>query len=364
MGKRWWPRAGGRARRVRPPRRPALRRHGRPPGEPASASSPPGTSRPPATWPTATPGPAAASAPPWWSRGRALLNASAGLSTAYSALVAGPDDRRTDPQGQDRPEHRAPSRGGRPARRVAPVTKWRQRVLEVADIPAAVRGRWPAPHGAAAPGRHRHPARDPRGRGRGRPLDPAPVERPPAPAAGPGRRGAPAGPPDRPSSRRGGPPRRAPTRRSRPSPSTSRPASSRRAEGKGAISGERPLPRRALWPGTPVRPISTGPTSSWRSARVWHGRLPAEPAGHPDRRGSRGDRPQLSKDPRPLSGMPGPRWRAPRPAPRRPARPGRPRAAERSRAGRRGEADDQEPQSSIQRSLRAATPPGAVRSST
>ena len=87
------------------------------------------------------------------------------------------------PTRQHRQGHRPAARGQRPARRITPITKWRKRVLEVADIPAAVREAVrPAPVGPAAPGRDRDAARDDGGRG------PTPSCCPPR---GPPARGAP-----------------------------------------------------------------------------------------------------------------------------------------------------------------------------
>ena len=162
--------------------------------------------------------------------GPGLLNASAGLSTAYSAsspvlVIAG-----QIPKGKIGQNIGLLHEVNDQLDAIAPVTKWRHRVLEVADIPAAVR----------------EAARQLR-TGRPRPVV---VDIPPetledegevdAPRSGAGRAPGGAGRPsieravallvaarapvDRRRRRRQ--PRRAPTTRSAPSPSTFRPASS------------------------------------------------------------------------------------------------------------------------------------------
>ena len=105
---------------------------------PASASSPPATSRRRHTWQTATPARAAASGPRWSCPVPGLQNASAGIGTAYSAsspilVVAG----------QVQKELIGVDRGvlheiNDQMDTIRPVTKWSQRILDAKDIPGAV----------------------------------------------------------------------------------------------------------------------------------------------------------------------------------------------------------------------------------
>ena len=100
--------------------------------------------------------------------GPGLLNASAGLSTAYSAsspvlLIAG-----QVPKGKIGQDVGLLHEVNDQLDAIAPVTKWRTRVLEIAEIPAAVReAARQLRTGRPRPVVARHPARDPRGRGGG-----------------------------------------------------------------------------------------------------------------------------------------------------------------------------------------------------
>ena len=101
--------------------------------------------------------------------GPGLLNAAAGLSTAYSAsspvlMIAGQVPRRNIGR-----TSACCTRSTTRWRRWSGVTKWRRRVLEVGDVAGAVRAavRQLKTRSAAARA-HRDPARRARGRGRGR----------------------------------------------------------------------------------------------------------------------------------------------------------------------------------------------------
>ena len=98
--------------------------------------------------------------------GPGLLNASAGLSTAYSAsspvlVVAG-----QIPKAKIGLNVGLLHEVNDQLDAIAPITKWRHRVLEVRRDPRRdPRSGPPAPDGPAAPGRRGHPAGDARGRG-------------------------------------------------------------------------------------------------------------------------------------------------------------------------------------------------------
>jgi acetolactate synthase-1/2/3 large subunit len=100
--------------------------------------------------------------------GPGLLNASAGLSTAYSAsspvfMISG-----QVPKNQIGKDIGVLHEVNDQLECIRPVTKWRRRVLEVAEVPAAVRARHAsAHHRPAASGRDRDAARNHGGRGRG-----------------------------------------------------------------------------------------------------------------------------------------------------------------------------------------------------
>ena len=106
--------------------------------------------------------------------GPGLLNAAAGLSTAYSAsspvlMICG-----QIPREQIGKDIGLLHEVNDQLDAIAPVTKWRRRILEVADIPAAVREAVvPAPTRPPAAGGDRDLARDHGGRGRGRAARPA-----------------------------------------------------------------------------------------------------------------------------------------------------------------------------------------------
>ena len=105
----------------------------------ASASSPRATSRRRASWPTATRARAATFGTAFVVPGPGLLNAASGLSTAYSAsspvlMIAG-----QIPKGSIGKNIGLLHEVNDQLDAIAPITKWRQRILEIADIPAAVR---------------------------------------------------------------------------------------------------------------------------------------------------------------------------------------------------------------------------------
>ena len=115
--------------------------------------------------------------------GPGLLNASAGLSTAYSAsspvlVIAG-----QIPKAKIGQNIGLLHEVNDQLDAIAPVTKWRQRILEVADIPAAVREAMRQLRtGRPRPVVIDIPPETLEDEGEVTLLDPAPVERPPAPS--------------------------------------------------------------------------------------------------------------------------------------------------------------------------------------
>ena len=246
--------------------------------------------------------------------GPGVLNAGAGLSTAYSCsspvfLVAGQVPRRY--LGKDVGVlHEINEQ----LDVVKPVTKWRKRVLEVARDPGRRPGGVPPaqdrPSATGAPG---DPARHPGGRGRGRAVagghggaHRGARRRHRAGRARAARRHA----PDHLRRRR-----RARLRRPRGADRGGRvPPGRRRAVRRGQGLGERPERSRARRGALAQEPAARVPRRRRHDLRrrlaVRGGRLPAHPEDRPARRGRRGDRPQSSGGRRPGGRRP-PHPRAP-----------------------------------------------------
>jgi acetolactate synthase I/II/III large subunit len=296
--------------------------------------------------------------------GPGLLNASAGLSTAYSAsspvlVIAGQIPKAKIGQNVGLLHEVNDQLDA-----IAPVTKWRQRVLEVADIPAAVREAMRQLRtGRPRPAVIDIPPETLEDEGEVTLLDPAPADRPPAAGAEIERAASLLAAATHPVIVAGGGVNLAGAHGALLAVAEHLQAAVvMTAEGKGAISDASDLSLgAALWPGSPVRlhldradvVLAVGTrlaTVSFPPAqRVIQLDIDPEEIGrnHPGTHGlvgdARGTLEQLAARLR-KTGPPRPSLRAEREAVR----------------AATAEADDQEPQASIQRSLRAGTPPGAV----
>ena len=296
--------------------------------------------------------------------GPGLLNASAGLSTAYSAsspvlVIAG-----QIPKAKIGQNIGLLHEVNDQLDAIAPVTKWRQRILEVADIPAAVREAMRQLRtGRPRPVVIDIPPETLEDEGEVTLLDPAPVERPPAPSAEIERAAARLTAARPPVIVAGGGVNLAGAHEALHAVAEHLQAAVvMTAEGKGAISDASDLSLgAALWPGSPVRlhhdradvvlavgtrlatvpfqaaqeviQIDVDPEEIGRNHRGTHGLIGD----------ARATLEQLAARLR-AAGAPRPSLRAEREAAR----------------AATATADDQEPQASIQRSLRAGTPPGAI----
>jgi acetolactate synthase I/II/III large subunit len=296
--------------------------------------------------------------------GPGLLNASAGLSTAYSAsspvlVIAG-----QIPKGKIGQNVGLLHEVNDQLDAIAPVTKWRQRVLEVAEIPAAVREAMRQLRtGRPRPVVIDVPPETLEDQDEVTLLDPAPADRPAAPASEIERAAALLAAAKHPAIVAGGGVNLAGANEALLAVAEHLQAAVvMTAEGKGAISDASDLSLgAALWPGSPVRlhldradvvlavgtRLATVPFQA--SQQVIQIDVDPEEIGrnHPGTRGLVGDAratlEQLAARLR-KAGPPRPSLRAERDAVR----------------AATAAADDQEPQASIQRSLRAGTPPGAV----
>jgi acetolactate synthase I/II/III large subunit len=296
--------------------------------------------------------------------GPGLLNASAGLSTAYSAsspvlVIAGQIPKAKIGQNVGLLHEVNDQLDA-----IAPVTKWRQRVLEVADVPAAVREAMRQLRtGRPRPVVIDIPPETLEDEGEVALLDPAPAERPAAAAAEIERAAFLLGAAKHPVIVAGGGVNLAGAHDALLAVAEHLQAAVvMTAEGKGAISDASDLSLgAALWPGSPVRlhldraavVLAVGSrlaTVSFQPGQqVIQLDIDPEEIGrnHPGTHGLVGDaRATLAQLAARLrkAGPPRPSVRAEREAVR----------------AATAAADDQEPQASIQRSLRAGTPPGTV----
>jgi acetolactate synthase-1/2/3 large subunit len=296
--------------------------------------------------------------------GPGLLNASSGLSTAYSAsspvlVIAGQVPKAKIGQNVGLLHEVNDQLDA-----IAPVTKWRRRVLEVGDIPAAIReAARQLRTGRPRPVVVDIPPETLEDEGEVTLLDPAPADRLPAPAAELERAAALLAAAHDPVIVAGGGVNLAGAHESlRAIAEHLQAAVIMTAEGKGAVSDANDLSLgAALWPGSPVR------LHLDRSDVVLAvGTRLATAALRPDQQVI-----QIDVDPEEIGrnhartfGLVGDarvmlerlveRLRA-----AGPPRPSRRAEREAVRAATAA-ADDQEPQASIQRSLRAGTPPGAI----
>lgn len=296
--------------------------------------------------------------------GPGLLNASAGLSTAYSAsspvlVIAG-----QIPKAKIGQNIGLLHEVNDQLDAIAPVTKWRQRILEVADIPAAVREAMRQLRtGRPRPVVIDIPPETLEDEGEVTLLDPAPVERPPAPSAEIERAAARLTAARHPVIVAGGGVNLAGAHEALHAVAEHLQAAVvMTAEGKGAISDASDLSLgAALWPGSPVRlhldradvvlAVGTRLATVPFQAAQQVIQIDVDPQeigrNHPGTHGLVGDaRATLEHLAVRLraAAAPRPSLRAERDAMR----------------AATATADDQEPQASIQRSLRAGTPPGAV----
>ena len=296
--------------------------------------------------------------------GPGLLNASAGLSTAYSAsspvlVVAG-----QIPRGKIGRNIGLLHEVSDQLDAIAPVTKWRQRILEVAEIPAAIReAARQLRTGRPRPVVVDIPPETLEDEGEVTLLDPAPAERPPAPAAEIERAAGLLLAARDPVIVAGGGVNLAGAHDAlRAVAEHLQAAVIMTAEGKGALSDASDLSLgAALWPGSPVRlhldranlVLAVGTRLATAALQPTQEviQIDVDPEeigrNHPRTLGLVGDaRATLERlaDRLRVAG---------------PARPSRRAEREAVRAATAA-ADDQEPQASIQQSLRAGTPPGAI----
>ena len=296
--------------------------------------------------------------------GPGLLNASSGLSTAYSAsspvlVIAG-----QIPKAKIGKNVGLLHEVNDQLDAIAPVTKWRQRVLEVAEIPAAIReAARQLRTGRPRPVVVDIPPETLEDEGEATLLDPARAERPAAPAAEIERAVARLVAAKHPVIVAGGGVNLSDAHDAlRAVAEHLQAAVLMTAEGKGALSDANDLSLgAALWPGSPARlyldradlVLAVGTRMATISLQ------PAQPVIQIDV-----DPDEIGRNHSPTHGLVGD------------ARATLERLAERLRAAgparpsRRGEleavraatvaADDQEPQASIQRSLRAGTPKNAI----
>ena len=296
--------------------------------------------------------------------GPGLLNASAGLSTAYSAsspvlLIAG-----------QIPKARIGKNVGLlhevndQLDAIAPVTKWRQRVLDVGEIPAAIReAARQLRTGRPRPVVVDIPPETLEDEGEATLLDPAVAERPPAPATEIERAVARLVAARHPVIVAGGGVNLAGAHDAlRAVAEHLQAAVIMTAEGKGALSDANDLSLgAALWPGSPVRlyldqadvVLAVGTRMAVVSLQ------PTQQVIQIDI-----DPDEIGRNHSPTDGLVGDaRATLERIAERlRAAEPARPshRAEREAVRSATVAADDQEPQASIQRSLRAGTPRGAI----
>jgi acetolactate synthase I/II/III large subunit len=296
--------------------------------------------------------------------GPGLLNASAGLSTAYSAsspvlVVAG-----QIPKGKIGRNVGLLHEVNDQLDAIAPITKWRQRVLEIEEIPAAIReAARQLRTGRPRPVVVDIPPETLEDEGEVTLLDPAPAERPSAPPAEVERAIGLLVAARHPVIVAGGGVNLAGAHDAlRAVAEHLQAAVVMTAEGKGALSDASDLSLgAALWPGSPIRlhldradvVLAVGTrlaTVALQPAQqVIQIDVDQEEIGrnHPKTHGLVGDaRATLER-------------LADRLHATGPARPSRRAEREAVRAATAA-ADDQEPQASIQRSLRAGTPPGAI----
>jgi acetolactate synthase-1/2/3 large subunit len=296
--------------------------------------------------------------------GPGLLNASAGLSTAYSAsspvlVVAG-----QIPKGKIGLNIGLLHEVNDQLDAIAPITKWQHRVLEVAEIPAAIReAARQLRTGRPRPVVVDIPPETLEDEGEVTLLDPAPAERPPAAPAELERAiGLLVSARDPVIVAGGGVNLGGAHDALRAVAEHLQAAVVMTAEGKGALSDASDLSLgAALWSGSPVR-LHLDRADVVLAVGTRLATVPLQPAqqviqidvdpeeigrNHPGTHGLVGDaRATLER----LAD----RLRA-----AGPARPSRRAEREAVRAATAA-ADDQEPQASIQRSLRAGTPPGAI----
>src|SRR5262245_26652598 len=296
--------------------------------------------------------------------GPGLLNASAGLSTAYSAsspvlVVAG-----QVPKGKIGQNVGLLHEVNDQLDAIAPVTKWRRRVLEVAEIPEAIReAARQLRTGRPRPVVVDIPPETLEDEGDATLLDPAPVERPAAAAADLERAVGLLVAAQHPVIVAGGGVNLGGAHDALHTVAERLQAAViMTAEGKGAMSGASDLSLRAgLWPGSPVRlhldradvVLAVGSrlaTVAFRpDQQVIQIDVDPEEIGRNHTRTF-----GLLGDARTTLERLGERLRA-----AGPPRPSRQAEREAVRAATVA-ADDQEPQASIQRSLRAGTPRGAI----
>jgi acetolactate synthase I/II/III large subunit len=296
--------------------------------------------------------------------GPGLLNASSGLSTAYSAsspvlLIAG-----QIPKGKIGQNVGLLHEVNDQLDAIAPVTKWRRRVLEVAEIPAAIQeAARQLRTGRPRPVVVDIPPETLEDEGEATLLDPAPVERPSAPEAKLEQAAALLIASRNPVIFAGGGVNLAGAHDAlRAVAEHLQAAVIMTAEGKGAFSDASDLSLgAALWPGSPVRlhldraDLVLAVGTRMTTAALQPGQQVIQIDVDPDEIGRNHARTHgLVGDARATLERLANRLRAAGPA----------------RSSRRSEldavraatvaADDQEPQASIQRALRAATPPGAI----
>jgi acetolactate synthase-1/2/3 large subunit len=296
--------------------------------------------------------------------GPGLLNASAGLSTAYSAsspvlVVAG-----QVPKGRIGKDVGLLHEVNDQLDAVAPVTKWRGRALEVEEIPALIREAMRQLRtGRPRPVVVDIPPETLEDEGEVTLLDPAPVERPAAPAAEIERAAALLAAAHEPVIIAGGGVNLSGAHDAlRAVAEHVQAGVIMTAEGKGALSDAHELSLgAALWPGAPLRAhldgadlvlaVGTRLATATPQPAQQVIQIDADPAeigrNHPRTLG-------LVGDARATLARLAERLRAAGPA--RPSRRAELDAVRRATAA----ADDQEPQASIQRSLRAGTPRDAV----
>jgi acetolactate synthase-1/2/3 large subunit len=296
--------------------------------------------------------------------GPGLLNASAGLSTAYAAsspvlVVAG-----QIPKGKIGQNVGLLHEVNDQLDAIAPVTKWRQRVLEIAEIPAAIReAARQLRTGRPRPVVVDIPPETLEDEGDVTLLDPAPAERPPAPAAEIERASQLLHAAREPVIVAGGGVNLSGAHEAlRLVAEHLQAGVIMTAEGKGALSDAHPLSLGgALWPGSPLRgPLDRADVVLAVGTRLaTAGLRPGQQVIQIDV-----DPEEIGRNHAPTDGLVGDasatlarlvdRLRA--------AGPPRPsRRAEWDAVGAAGAAaDDQEPQATLQRSLRAGTPRGAI----
>jgi acetolactate synthase-1/2/3 large subunit len=296
--------------------------------------------------------------------GPGLLNAAAGLSTAYAAsspvlVIAGQIPKAKIGQNVGLLHEVNDQLDA-----IAPVTKWRQRVLEVGDIPAAVREAMRQLRtGRPRPVVVDIPPETLEDQGEVTLLDPAPVERPPAPAAEIERAAARLTAARQPVIVAGGGVNLAGASDALVAVAEHLQAGVvMTAEGKGAVSDANDLSLgAAVWPGSPVRlHLDRADVVLAVGSRL--ATVPFQPAQHAI---------QIDVDPEEIGrNHPGTHGLVGDARATLVELAARLRAAGPPRPSRRAErdavraataaADDQEPQASIQRSLRAGTPRGAI----